>query len=246
MTCLILTDSLKSMAKFAIYTIPPAEHPLYVYGSEMLGYDIRAGKVLPEDTPTRQHFGVFNPAWVSRAQEYGLHATTAGTYEYNPNSLQLDDVIGLCETIVASINPAHPLELTAHPTEFIWQSGFVGLRYEPNLAFQTLHTVLCSLLPRFGINSRPLRQLNENPALYGEDNHLTTRVQQFFTPYIFDDFTPHFTLLNPYNGEIANLNERLMALFGDLNTLTVNSVCLVRLQDGHTHYELVHEFVRRR
>jgi hypothetical protein len=234
------------MAKFAIYTIPPADHDLYRVGSEILGYDIRAGQNLPDVTEARSRLGDFDPVWVSRAVQYGFHLTTAGTYEYDPAALNMDTVIEACDMLLSCINPLNPMRLTQHPTEFIWQGGFTGLRYDANSAFQTLHTILCTYLPRFGVNSRSLRRLRDDTSVLGDAHHMAQRTHHFFTPYIFDDFTPHFTLLNPYTGGHPDaVREVLLNMVGHVREVEVESVCLVRLQDGAERYEIVHEFHRR-
>lgn len=233
------------MAKFAIYYIPPAHHKLYQIGSQILGYDIRIGKHLPLVTPARQQLGAFDVAWVESAQKYGFHMTTAGTFEYDPTLLSMDSVIAACDIVFNCFNPANPMTLHQHPTEFIWQGGFTGLRYTANDAFQTLHTVLCAYLPQFGNNSRSLRRLTENSRAFGDAHHMAHRTQNFFTPYIFDDFMPHFTLLNPYTGDSPDtIRDNLLEIVADVEEITVESMCLVRLRDDSDRYEIVHEFRR--
>lgn len=234
------------MAKFAIYYIPPADSDLYCTGTQLLGYDIRAGIELPADTPARQRFPAFTRAWVDLSARYGFHMTVAGTYEYDPATLRMDEVITACDRIMGCFDPAQPMHLTQHPTEFLWTSGFVGLRYEPNLAFQTAHTVLCTDLPRFGVNSRSLRRLTSQPDYYDSQPHLAARTRHFFTPYIFDNFMPHFTLFNPFPQSLDDAaRAALLDLTGSITTVTVESLCLVRLRDDADRYELVHEFHRR-
>ncbi len=233
------------MPKFALYYIPPAQHPVYQVGSEILGYDIRRGLRLPEKTPARVRFQHFDLAWVHYAAKYGLHMTTAGTYEYDPDALSMDTVVEACDTLMSCFDPAVPMTLSQHPTEFVWQHGFCGLRYEANPAFQTLHTVLCTYLPRYAATSRPHRRLNDDPAAFDGNAHAAHRVFNFFTVGIFDSFMPHFTLLNPYTGnDPAGIRKTVLAMFGDVTEITVESMCLVRLTDDADFYELVHEFHR--
>jgi hypothetical protein len=228
-----------------MYYIPPAEHVIYRVGTEILGYDIRAGKILPEENDTRAALPSFTPDWVRDAQEYGLHMTTAGTFEYDPATLSMETLIEACDIIMNCFDPAKPMVLTQHQPDFIWQGGFTGLRYDANLAFQTLHTALCTYLPRYGVNSRPMRRLQDDPNAFDGAPHMAHRTQHFFTPYIFDDFLPHFTLLNPYTGDAPDaIREALIDMVGDVEQVTVESMCLVRLRDDHTHYEIVHEFHR--
>ena len=41
------------MAYFALYYVPPADHPFYQLGSQMLGYDVRTGQILPVENAAR-------------------------------------------------------------------------------------------------------------------------------------------------------------------------------------------------
>lgn len=233
------------MAKFAMYYIPPAEHPLYRLGSEILGYDIRAGAQLGENTPARVALPAFDPAWVGYSAQYGFHMTTAGTFEYDPAALSMETVIEACATIMNCFDPAKPMTLHPHQPDFIWQGGFIGLRYDANLSFQTLHTALCTYLPQYGINSRSLRRLNGEANTFADAPHMEHRTRHFFTPYIYDDFMPHFTLLNPYTGDQPDaMSDAILQMMGEPTPITIESMCLVRLRDDSQWYEIVHEFHR--
>jgi len=232
------------MAKFAIYYIPPADSLLYQRGSAILGYDIRARQTLPVDNPTRQALGEFHSGWVEMSQYYGFHVTTAGTYEYDPMTFAWDAVIETVADILDVLDPHTPLELLASP-DLIWGKSFVGLRFTPNQAFQTLHTLLCAMLPQYGILSRPMRKLQQDPQAFGTAHHLAHRTARYFTPYIYDNFVPHFTLLNPFvSANPAPIFEACQMLFGEFSVVEVRSICVVNLSDDAPWYHIVHEFDR--
>ena len=232
------------MAKFAIYYIPPSSSALYQRGSEIVGYDIRARQSLPPVNSTRQALGEFQSDWVGMSQYYGFHVTTAGTYEYDPDVIAWDEVIETVAHVFDVFDPSISMQLIASPN-LIWGESFVGLRYTPNQAFQTLHTLLCATLPQFGILSRPMRKLQQDPQAFGSAHHLAHRTVRYFTPYIYDNFIPHFTLLNPFVSlNPAPLFHACENLFAEFGILDVQSMCLVNLSDDSPWYHIVHEFHR--
>lgn len=233
------------MAKFAIYYIPPADSKLYQLGSQILGYDIRTQTHLPEVNESRASVKGFQSSWVNASQQYGFHVTTAGTYEFATD--KVENIIESCKVIFGLFNPAIPWQLTAHPTDYVqlWFDRVFALRYEANAAFTVLHTVLCTILPQYGDGSRSMSRLERNPELFGDQHHLKLRTEHFFTPYIFDDFAPHLTLINPYDGgKPEEVRQDLHMLFNECREITIESMCLVLLRDDSEAYEIVHEFHR--
>jgi hypothetical protein len=68
------------------------------------------------------------------------------------------------------------------------------------------------------------------------------RVRLFHSPYILDAWTPHFTLMMPYNGgERTAMHQTLLRLFSD-EPIKVESLCLLVREDDETHYRLHREY----
>ena len=75
------------MPDFALYYIPPAEHPLYPVASELIGYDLRAEKEMPVENPSRAKIPGFDVSWVDDPHQYGLHMTIAHAMYFQADRL---------------------------------------------------------------------------------------------------------------------------------------------------------------
>lgn len=228
------------MAKFAVYTIPPADSALYQRGSQLLGYDVRRGAFLPDDNPTRAALPEFDPAWVARPQTYGFHMTTGYSLFYDPALLpqieaEIETVLGCFGKEVAfKLSPA------ADPIPF-WNDAVVVLHFEPNPAMLMLHTLLTARVNPLGTSSTVAQQYaSQDPQTL--DPVRRTRVENFYTPYMLDGWVPHFSLMYPYTGSRRDaMKAALLDLFPP-EELTVTTTCLLIRDDDETHYRLHREF----
>ncbi len=235
------------MAKFAVYTIPPAESALYQRGSELLGYDVRAGAFLTGSNPTRAALPEFDPAWVDLPQTYGFHVTTGYSLYFDPADLpQIETEM---DNACACFGREVEFTLTPCAEERIpfWgdDQSIVVLRCTPNPALLMLHTLLTARVNPIGSGSNVSRAYAGRDA--GEiDPVLAARVRQYHTPYMLDGWTPHFTLLMPYTGtQREAIHAALVDLF-PADPIPVSSVCLLVRRDGETHYRLHREFSLRK
>lgn len=231
------------MAKFAVYTIPPAGSLLYQRGSELLGYDVRSGTFLPENNPTRAALPEFDLAWVTLPQTYGFHVTTGYSLYFDlPDLPKIEAEI---ENVCACFGRDVDYVLTPDTDDRIafWgdDGDIIVLRCTPNSAMLMLHTMLTARVNPLGTGSNISRTYEQrSPAEI--DPVLAARLRQYHTPYILDGWTPHFTLLMPYAGTLRKeTHSVLLELFG-AETVPVESVCLLVRRDGETHYRLYREF----
>jgi len=226
------------MAKFAVYYIPPAESALYRRGSEILGYDVRAGLFLPDDNPTRAALPEFD--WVARPQTYGFHITTGYSLYFDRPTLPqieqaMDDVFNCFDTSAAfTFTPA------AERVVF-WRDEIVVLRYDPNPAMLMLHTMLIARINPYGKASNMSDSYaDKDPAalnpLYAH------RVRQYYTPYMLDGWVPHFTLMMPYTGSDPQAMRAALLDMFDAEPISVESICLLVSEDEETHYRLHREY----
>ncbi|MEO1288931.1 MAG: DUF1045 domain-containing protein [Chloroflexota bacterium] len=229
------------MAKFAVYTIPPADSELYRRGSEILGYDVRKGEFLPEVNETRSALPTFDPAWVAKPQTYGFHMTTGYSLYYDPATIpQIEAEI---EIVLGCFSKDVSFELTpAHDPIRFWRDSIAVLHFEPNPAMLMLHTMLTARVNPFGTSSTVSESyVQKDPSQL--DPVKATRVEHFFTPYMLDGWTPHFSLMYPYTGGNPQaMKQALLDLFPP-QSLQVESICLLIRDDDDTHYRLHREFV---
>ena len=228
------------MPKFAVYYNPPAASPADPLGSGQLGDDIRAGAALPHNNPARDRLTGFDPAWVDRAAEYGFHVTVAGTYTCDP--ADLDAVRAGVAAVMDCFNPAHAFTLRPMALEWWGDPAAVLLVCTPNSHFQMLHTALCAYLPRWGTGSRGFDRLARDSGYLADQSHAQRRIRHFYTAYIFDEFMPHFTLLNPYPG---GDRDRLRAeIRAPMDEIVIESLCLVYQAEDGAPYRIIHEYHR--
>ncbi|MBK8023760.1 MAG: DUF1045 domain-containing protein [Chloroflexi bacterium] len=228
------------MAKFAVYTIPPSDSDMYRQGSEILGYDVRAGVMLHEDNSTRRHLPEFDPAWAALPQTYGFHATTGYSLYFDMATLPqieqaMDDVFNCFSSGVEFL-----LTPAAERIPF-WNGDIVVLHYDPNPAMLMLHTMLIARINPFGTGSNVSEAYaHKSPESLNPVN--AHRVRQFYTPYMLDGWVPHFTLMMPYEGQQPEaMRAALLELFPP-EPLRVESICLLVRDDEETHYRMYREF----
>lgn len=228
------------MAKFAVYFIPPADTDLYRRGSEILGYDVRTGQMLPDDNPTRRALPEFDPAWTAQPQTYGFHVT-AGYSLY----FERGDLPGIereLEIVLGCFSADRPITLTPSAGRLaFWQENIVVLPYEPNPAMLMLHTMLIARINPFGTGSNISRAYQQHGSA-APDPIVAHRVRHFHTPYMLDDWKPHFTLMMPYTGaQPEAMRHSLSGLF-DGSPVRVGTISLLVRDDHETHYRLHRDF----
>lgn len=228
------------MAKFAVYYIPPAETDLYRQGSEILGYDVRAGVMLPETNPTRARLPEFDPAWIAQPQTYGFHVTTGYSLYF-----ELDNLARIeheMNEVFNCFSGESEFLLTAAPARIpFWNNDIVVLHYEPNSALLMLHTMLIARVNPLGTGSNVSDAYAQRDRA-SLDPLKAHRVRQYYTPYMLDGWVPHFTLMMPYTGSQPDaLRETLLDLFNPA-PIRVESICLLIREDHETHYRLYREF----
>lgn len=63
------------MAKFAVYFVPKSDSSFYEFGSQILGYDLRARRSVRISSSLEQELGKIDDTWVQDARPYGFHVT---------------------------------------------------------------------------------------------------------------------------------------------------------------------------
>lgn len=231
------------MPKFAVYYIPPADSDLYRRGSEILGYNVRTGQFLPEENPSRAALPEFDTSWVTQPQTYGFHVTTGYSLYFDMATLpQIEQEL---ENVFACFGRDVCFQLTPAAERIpFWKNEIVVLHYEPNPAMLMLHTMLIARVNPCGTGSNISEAYaQKDPAAL--DAVMVQRVRQYYTPYMLDGWTPHFSLMYPYRGtQPQAMRGTLGELFSDA-AINVESICLLLQNDDETHYRLYREFALR-
>lgn len=211
------------MPKFAVYYVPKKEDRFYELGTSILGYDVRARKRVPIAKELHDLQG-FDPDWVKKAQKYGFHLTIGDAIDFVGNLHTIEKEIA---DIVACFHPDHCFTLEKS-TGFVTRwSNAVVLRYDPNDFLKILHTLIVARVNPLGSGSGYLQRYLSGINQYTEQCY-HHRIMKFYSPYVLDSYSPHFTLLDPYTGQdYQSVKQLFSTMFSDFPCLKLDSVCLM-------------------
>lgn len=221
-----MTDPL-SGTRFGVYLCPPAGDPYYALGSELLGFDVRAGHAVPLPDFLR-------PEWQADAGPYGLHLTVVEGFSTDPAWWpEIEAEVRAC---LACLTPSAVLTLTAGRVE-VWDDGETWVhRLEPNGALLVLHTLLLARLSRFVTASPFGAQVAQGKYAQPFER---ARLRLLHTPRGLDSWRPHFTLVQPYGGsDSGGLRARLTALTAPHHAQTYRSVALFEKREGEARWRV--------
>lgn len=226
------------MPRFGVFYVPPAHNPFYRLATSILGYDARRNNHVPEDNFIRKQLPDFDEKFVKRPSNHGIHCTIVA-----PQSCRYGDLNAISYDIERSLNcfnEATNFEIHAEP-DFVsfWgkKQQIVVLKYKANPEMLMLHTLLVAQLKSYVLPEIDL-PTQELPEEYHRINH-------FNYPFVFDAYTPHFTLLFPYTGDKhTELAETLESLFAHFKKQVVNSICLMVQPDRQSKWEVYREYMR--
>ncbi len=173
--------NIEELTPFAVYLIPADETPLYEFGSQVLGYDVRGKSSL---------LSPWSPS-VGTAADFGFHLTVADAL-YLGSRRELDLLIKEIEFISREFKP--------FTVDFSWQEGFPNVNSiavvcaEESGVLESLHFEMIARCYRQALGSNYSMDLVPvDRSSSAERNKLM--IQRYHAPYILQQFKPHFTLL---------------------------------------------------
>lgn len=172
------------LTAFAVYLIPPANSPLYQFGSDILGYDIR-GKV---KTP-------HSPKWhnaVGAAFDFGMHVTVADAL-YCPSILDVNLICKEVEYLAAGFRP-FVLNLSIEK-DFPNERGIALACQDKTGSLEALHHEMVARVYRFAAASNYTLGLAQ-PDRDQDRERAKLMIKRYNAPYILQRFKPHFSLLS--------------------------------------------------
>lgn len=231
------------MLRFAVCHIPPARSPFYRLGTSILGYDIRSQRGIYLANPIRAQIPDFDETFVEKSQKVGFHATLYGAPYCEEGDLKA--IVHEIERILNCFSPVTSFELKAS-SEFVTLWGedneIAVLRYDPNQSFLMLHTMLVTQLAPYGEFSVEQQTAQKNPEQFASAQE-AYRALYFHSPYLFDNFRPHYTLLYPYKGnEHQKVTNSIQSIFAGFKQHTLESICLLIKEDDDANWKIHKEF----
>jgi hypothetical protein len=222
-----------STMRFGIYFIPP-EGDFYTLGSRIVGYDIRKG------VATEPLEGLI-PSWSDGAREYGFHCTFTDAVYVDSASLpyiesEIDNVL-----VMLPRGIAYTLQVDELKISFWQDSAKAGLKFTPDAFAMMLHVLLVTQVQAKGKGSLYNERLANGELTLSPV--MLEKMKRFHSPYVLDEFKPHFNLVDTYVGDDRDgLTKKLMELFNDVTTLSVTSLCLVVQDEPGKPFRIQREF----
>lgn len=226
-----------SKIRFGCYFIPE-EGKFYQDGSAVTGYDLRSQQRLSPPSYIR-------PDWQTTASEYGFHITVTDAIDIDSEKLSL--VMERIHNLLVCFNGNNQYVFTKNHVGF-WDEhcADAALILTPNRSVEMLHDVLVSILHPLGVGSAYYDAYKDHRAAYFPHSpSQVAKTEQFYAPYVFDEFVPHFTCINPFTGvqeERRTLENALSKQFDSFKTIEFRKLSLVAKAKDEAHYKIVEEF----
>lgn len=188
----------QDLMPFAVYFVPPAESPLYRFGTDIIGFDVRTGRAGPAPWPEA----------ATGAAAYGMHLTVCDSL-YFMNEAEVQKAVIEARQVIQETEP-FTIEV------FRPRIGFPG-RAVASLPVKdttgrltVLHGELVSRLYRRAVaTDDTLNQTSTTRQVKGLERELLRR---YGSPYVLGRYAPHLTLLRDLSNDEAERAELSTAL----------------------------------
>jgi hypothetical protein len=222
--------------RFGLYLIPP-DGNFYRTGSAVTGYDIRAERELspPE---------FLKASWQAEASNYGFHITITDAIDIDGDDLPF--VSERVRQLLGCFKASNRYILRKERVGF-WGENRpdAAIILKPNRDVELLHDVLVTAIHPLGSGSAYVNAYNRDPETYFADSpSRVNKTIRFFGPYIFDEFVPHFTCINPFCGgreERNSVETGLKEQFASFEAVEFDQIALV-VKGAEDHFRILEEF----
>ena len=223
------------MPRFAVYFVPKADDSMYEFGTQILGYDVRARRLVRMSQSLEQELGEIEDSWVDHARPFGMHVTICDALDCDFGTIP--EVEARLLDLVNSFDPETEFRLRRCNEQPVVVWGEAGayaivLRYDSNLSLAMLHALLVGCINPLARGTGYLRDFIMGARTFDESR--TRKLRMFSSHTVLDNWRPHFTLLDPFSGTnpeaMASAIARQTEAFQELK---VDTVCLlVQEHDG--------------
>jgi putative phosphonate metabolism protein len=227
----------RKFPRYSVYFAPPADAPLWAFGSGVLGWDAAVGaehELLPR-------LALRYPNWratVSAAAHYGFHATLKPPFALKAGVVE-ERLIDAVATLATSLEPINigPLHVTAIG-DFIALVPVATPAELSRLAAQIVRALdpLRAPLSKADRHRRRPERLTQRQLLY---------LDHWGYPYVLDEFRFHMTLTGPIaDSERDEVLSILMALYSLRDEpLTISDLCIFTQAAPSARFKIAHRFV---
>jgi len=225
-----------SQVEFGIYYVPQENTTFYKKGSDIVGYDIRAEKIAQSQDVDKKHF---NDEWRKNAKEYGLHMTI--TDIVSTESEKLPEIARHVSRLVKNVGYSK-IKIKIDGANFVRNNqSILGAIVERSEGIQNLHKDLVEI-QKYGDSSFYTRKAKSKPEWISTLTPVQRKnLSEYMSPYVLQEYLPHFTILNPFGGNRDNI-------INDVNNLLVlpisfdlQSVTIVQRGVGEKFFKIYEE-----
>jgi len=222
-----------ALIAFAVYLIPPADSPLYKFGTGILEYDVRSRKELQT---TRWHGAV------GAAFDYGLHVTLADALYCATKS----DINLICKEVEFLANEFRPFTLSLSlEKDFPNERGIALTCQDETGSLEALHHEMVARVYRKAAASN----YNFDPALADRDmekERTKLMIKHYHAPYILQRFKPHFSLLSNVPPErkeriYTEIRERYEKDIKH-SRIEIGQIAIMHRPDPKGHWQILQEY----
>jgi hypothetical protein len=221
------------LTAFAVYLIPPADSPLYQFGSEILEYDVREKR---EFQRTKWHNAI------GAALDFGLHVTVADALYCAIKS----DVNLICKEVEYLAGGFRPFTLNLSiEKDFPNERGIALVCQDKTGSLEAIHHEMVARVYRFAAASNYSLGLAQ-PDRDQDRERAKLMIKRYHAPYILQRFKPHFSLLSDVPSErkdqiyaeIKKLYEKRI----EEPFIEISHVAVMYRPDPKGHWQILKEY----
>ncbi len=223
--------------RYAIYFVPPADSPLYRFGSAVLGYDSRAASGVPRPAEAAGEAAIWE-CLTAEPRRYGFHATLKAPFHLSPSCREAQ-LVSAVESF-AGLGHAIP----QFTPELRLLGGFAAVvSQQPIRAIDELAANCTTLFDAF--RAPMSAQERARRVASGLNRNQIENLDRWGYPYLFDDFRFHMTLTGRleatlYEYALATLQTVFARLGADAD-IAVDRLTLLKQEGANAPFRVIAE-----
>ena len=222
-------------ARYAIYYMPAVTHPLWHFGSRVLGYDAFSPEAPP--APFHDLSGIAPPSAFSEPSIYGFHATLKAPFRL-VDTADVDELLSAAQTIATRERPFGIGRL-----EVARLQRFIALI--PARRSDALHEFADRCVRGFDLLRAPLSAADRARRLAAPLSPAEiTHLDRWGYSYVFERFQFHMTLSGPLAADtIQPLHAALTKLYVPIDAdLTIDGFAVFKQAAHNQRFQVLHRF----
>lgn len=197
------------MIQFAIYYIP-SDLSFYNKGTKVVGYEINSGEKVS---------GFFN----NTSNIFGFHLTLTDVVGIDVN--KFNTAIRRAE-LIFKFPYFRNIKLKKNKIDYMPNADVLAIQYKKSFRLLLLHVLLVIFVQKLGTVSPHAHTAGRLTSIQ------KIKMRIFLSPYIFNDFFPHITLVsNPTPGSHDHIKNSLTQLFDDHQGIFMDHISVVTKQE---------------